>query len=220
MKKNSIIFLVSILFLVFGCNKNQEARRPISQASGSFMKKSIERNKKLIANEQDLINLIIQKNPNQKYISSKKGFWYTYLQKNTIDSLTPKKGDVAFFSYEIKDLKGKIIYSTAELKPQTYAVDKQNIITGLREAIKLMRKKEKVTFLFPSALAYGYRGDLNKIGSNTPIICTVTLQNFISEIAFKKELQLKETNVENSELTNEDKSFNKENLSKKDSLTN
>jgi hypothetical protein len=27
------------------------------------------------------------------------------LQKNTQDTLSPKKGDVAFFNYEIKDLR-------------------------------------------------------------------------------------------------------------------
>jgi hypothetical protein len=38
--------------------------------------------------------------------------------------LTPTKGD--FFDYEIKDLKGSIIYSELELRPQIYYVDKQD----------------------------------------------------------------------------------------------
>ena len=144
-----IVFLVTIL--VSSCKQQQEARRPVSQASGSFMKKSIERNKKLIASEEGQIDALIKSNPKIKYIASSKGYWYTYVTQNKLDTLTPKKGDVAFFDYEIKDLKGKIIYSQVELRPQTYAVDKQNIMTGLREGIKLMHKKEKVIFLFPCA---------------------------------------------------------------------
>jgi hypothetical protein len=35
--------------------QHQEACRPISQTSGSFMKKSVERNKKLVAGEEDQI---------------------------------------------------------------------------------------------------------------------------------------------------------------------
>jgi hypothetical protein len=31
------------------------------------------------------------------------------------------------------------------------------------------------TFLFPSQKAYGYYGDQNKIGSNMPLICEVTV---------------------------------------------
>jgi gliding motility-associated peptidyl-prolyl isomerase len=192
MKYNkTILFVFLAAILVSSCKQSQEARRPVSQASGTFMKKSAERNKKVIATEEGRIDSLIKSNPEIKYLASTKGYWYSYVIQNPIDTLTPKKGDVAFFDYEIKDLKGRIIYSEVELRPQTYAVDKQNIMTGLREGIKLMRKNEKVIFLFPSHLAYGYHGDEKKIGTNQPLMCTVTLHNFISEVAFKKEIQLR-----------------------------
>jgi gliding motility-associated peptidyl-prolyl isomerase len=190
----SILFVFLVAVLVSSCKQSQESRRPVSQASGTFMKKSAERNKKLIATEEGQIDSLIKSNPKIKYMASSKGYWYTYLVQNPTDTLTPKKGDVAFFNYEIKDLKGNIIYSEVELKPQTYAVDKQNIMTGLREGIKLMHKNEKVVFLFPSHIAYGYHGDDKKIGTNQPLFCTVTLHNFISEAAFKKEIQLRASN--------------------------
>ena len=65
----------------------------------------------------------------------------------------------------------------AETKPQTYYVDKENIMMGLRDGIKLMKKGETVTFLFPSHMAYGYHGDDKKIGTNEPLICTVSLND-------------------------------------------
>ena len=204
MKYSKLILFVFIIALsIASCKQHQEARKPISQASGTFMKKSAERNKKLNASEEDQINALIKSNPKVKYMASTKGYWYTYVIQNTIDTLTPKKGDVAFFEYEIKDLKGNIIYSEVELRPQTYSVDKQNIMTGLREGIKLMHKNEKVTFLFPSHIAYGYHGDNKKIGTNQPLLCKVTLHNFISEAAFRKEIQLKKTNAEKQNLTPE-----------------
>lgn len=187
-----IVFVFSATVLVSSCKRHQEARRPLSQSSGSFMKKSAERNKKLIAGEEGQIDSLIKSNPKVKYLASTKGYWYTYIVQNTIDTLTPKKGDVAFFDYEIKDLKGNVIYSELELRPQTYLVDKQNLMTGLREGIKLMHKNEKVTFLFPSHIAYGYHGDDKKIGTNQPLLCTVSLHNFIPEAAFKKEIQLQQ----------------------------
>lgn len=193
-----VAFLVP--FLVSSCKQRQEARRPISHSSGSFMKKSVERNKKLIASEEGQIDALIKSNPNIKYIASSKGYWYTYVTENKLDTITPKKGDVAFFDYEIKDLKGKIIYSKVELRPQTYAVDKQNIMTGLREGIKLMHKNETIIFIFPSHIAYGYHGDEKKIGTNQPLLCTVTLHNFLSEAAFKKEIYLKEIAVPTEEV--------------------
>lgn len=192
MKNRKFVMVMFVAFiLISSCKQPQEARRPISQTSGTFMKKSIKRNKKLIAGEEGQIDSIIKSNPKIKYLASTKGYWYSYEIQNQLDTLTPKKGDVAFFDYEIKDIKGNIIYSELELRPQTYFVDKQNILTGLRDGIKLMRKNEKVTFLFPSHMGYGYHGDNKKIGTNQPLLCTVTLRNFKSEKDFKKEGELK-----------------------------
>jgi hypothetical protein len=70
---------------------------------------------------------------------------FTYETANEVDS--DSKGDVVFFDYEIKDLKGTIIYSELELRPQIYYVDKQDIMMGLRDGIKLMHKM-KSNFLF------------------------------------------------------------------------
>ena len=186
--KSKIIwgFIFSTLLFI-SCNHSQEVRKPISHSSGSFMKKSIERNKKLVANEEDEIQNVIKSNPKTNYISSNKGFWYTYIKRNLQDTIPPKKGDVAFFDYEIKDIYGKVIYSQAELRPQVYFVDKQDILIGLREGIKIMHRGEKINFLFPSHKVYGYHGDTKKVGTNVPLLITVTLNNYKPEDVYKKE---------------------------------
>ena len=188
--KNSLLVVLLACFL-WSCEQNQEARRPLSQASGSFMKKSIERNKKLVASEEDRIQAVIKKNAGIEFLASKKGYWYHFSKRNMQDTLTPKKGDVAFYDYEVKDLKGNIIYTKEETQPQTYYVDKQNIMMGLRDGIKLMRKKETFVFLFPSHMGYGYHGDNKKIGTNIPLLCTVTLRNFMPEAELKKQEMLR-----------------------------
>jgi gliding motility-associated peptidyl-prolyl isomerase len=180
-----VVFFLSLV--VSSCKQHQEVRRPISHTSGSFMKKSAERNKKLVASEEDQIKAIIKNNPTVEYFASSKGYWYSYESMNEVETLTPKKGDVAFFDYEIKDIDGNIIYSQLELRPQTYYVDKQEIIIGLRDGIKLMHKNETVNFLFPSHMGYGYHGDNKKIGINQPLLCTVTLHDFKPETVYKKQ---------------------------------
>ena len=180
-----IVFFSAVL--VSSCKQHQDARKPISHSSGSFMKQSIARNKKIIAGEEDQIAAIIKNDPAKKYIASKKGYWYYYESRNLADTLTPKKGDIALFDYEIKDLQGNIIYSQEELEPQLYKVDKQNIMMGLRDGIKLMRKNEKVQFLFTSHMGFGYHGDNNKIGTNQPLFCTVTLHDFMPEADYRKQ---------------------------------
>jgi hypothetical protein len=51
----------------------------------------VERNKKLVAGEEDQI--IMKKNPEVDYIASSKGYWYSY---ETANEVTPDstKGDV------------------------------------------------------------------------------------------------------------------------------
>src|SRR6476620_442747 len=122
--KNSlkIVLLLVLLITNISC-KQQQARMPISHSSGTFMTESVERNKKLIAGEEGKIDSIIKSNPEIKYIDSKKGYWYYYEVRNQNDTLRPKKGDVAYFDYDVKDLDGNVIYSEVQLKPQVYYVD-------------------------------------------------------------------------------------------------
>jgi gliding motility-associated peptidyl-prolyl isomerase len=183
-----IVFFSAIV--VSSCKQSQEARKPISHSSGSFMKQSIARNKKMIKGEENQIAAVIKRDSSKQYIPSKKGYWYYYESRNLKDTLTPTKGDVALFDYEIKDLNGKIIYSKEELERQIYKVDKQDIMMGLRDGIKIMRKKEKIRFLFTSHMGYGYHGDNNKIGTNQPLFCTVTLYDFMPETEYNKQNQL------------------------------
>ena len=173
-------FLI-ILILAIGVSscKSPEARRPISQKSGSFIKISAERNKKLNAEESVQIQNIIKKDTSKTYIASESGFWYYYNTKVEKDTITPTFGDIVNFDYDVKDFNGNAIYSDIEIHPRNYAMDQEEIFTGLREGLKLMKPGETVTFLFPSQKAYGYYGDKDKIGTNTPVICEVTVNSII-----------------------------------------
>jgi gliding motility-associated peptidyl-prolyl isomerase len=179
MNIRSILTILFLGILFTSCSK-QQARKPVSQTSGTFMKESIERNKKLIAEEEQLIESIISKDT-LEYIASSKGYWYKYDIKTENDTIFPKRGDIVYYNYELRNLKNELIYTKDELKPQEYFVDKENIMMGLRDGIKLMKKGETITFLFPSHMAYGYHGDNEKIGSNEPLICTVTINDIKKE---------------------------------------
>lgn len=173
---NKILYISALLLIFVGC-KSPEARKPISVKTGSFIDASVERNKKLNAKEQASIQKILSEKK-VEYKASQSGFWYYYNTKIDADSLkTPKFGNIVSFNYDVKSLNGKLIY---DVKTQTYAMDKEELFTGMREGLKLMKTGETVTFFFPSLKAYGYYGDQNKIGTNIPLICQVTL-NSISE---------------------------------------
>lgn len=161
--------------IILAACKEPQARRPITQSSGNYLKTSIAINKKIVKGEEALIDAIMKKNDSIKYFASKKGYWYHYETKNEKDTTRAKKGDIVYFDFDIKNINGDLIYSEVEMRPQIYRVDEQDILMGLRDGIKLMRNKEKVTFLFPSNMAYGARGDNNRIMPTTPISCTVLI---------------------------------------------
>ncbi|AUC77302.1 MULTISPECIES: gliding motility-associated peptidyl-prolyl isomerase GldI [unclassified Olleya] len=169
----ALILLVCITAL--SC-KTPEARKPVSVNSGSLIDASIARNKALYQKETKVIETIIASQPEHQYQTSGNGFWYHFNTKIDNDSLAkPAFGDLVKFNYDIKDLNGTTIYTKEELKTQNYAMDQQELFSGLREGLKLMHAGETATFIFPSQKAYGYYGDENKIGTNIPIICEVSV---------------------------------------------
>lgn len=173
------LLLLLILITGFVSCKSPEARLPESVQSGSFIKKSVERNKKLNEDERIEIESIINNNPDKKYIVSENGFWYYYNTRIEKDTMTPQFGDRVNFNYNVSDLNGTVIYSKDQLGSREYLMDQEILFTGLREGLKLMKPSEVITFIFPSQVAYGYYGDDNKIGANVPIVCEVTLNTLI-----------------------------------------
>lgn len=174
MNKYSVFLL--ILFLAMSC-KTPEARKPVSQSSGSYIDASIDRNIKINKAQESAIQKIMEENPEEEYFASDKGFWYYYNVKDTLNPIKPKTGDLVTFNYEIRYLDGNPLVSQAELGEQTYQIEQSNqdLISGLKDGLKLMRTGETVTFLFPSHKAFGYYGFENKIGSNLPIRAKVHL---------------------------------------------
>ncbi|NJW51614.1 gliding motility-associated peptidyl-prolyl isomerase GldI [Salinimicrobium oceani] len=172
MKMKLLMLLAGLLIL--SC-KSPEARRPVTQKSGSYINESIARNRKIVAEEEAQIQKIIENDSTREYFSSPNGFWYYYNEKDTLSTRTPEFGDVVEFDYSLTTLEGEQIYTDEEIAPRTYTMDKEQLFSGLRQGLKLMKEGETVTFLFPSHKAFGYYGDKKRIGSDVPVISKVTL---------------------------------------------
>ena len=180
MRKFFSAFIIFVFF-VSAC-KTPEAREPVKQFSGSFIKESVERNKKRYQEEEEIIRQIIQNDSTVTYIASKSGFWYKYIIKDTVNTIKPKDGDLVVFDYNINDVFGNSIYKKEVLSPKSYLINKEELISGLRDGLKLMKVGETITFLFPSHKAHGYYGDTDKIGVNIMLESTVTLKSIKQQI--------------------------------------
>ena len=166
-----------IIALLFSCSEN-EPRYAVNHNKKSVEKPSIL--KKIISEQNKKIDKYLSKNSDYNFINSKRGFWYFYNKKNEFNDKSPEFGDSIIFDYSMADLNNKIIYNYKAIGEQSYIMEKQQIITGIREALKILKKGEIATFVFPSYIAYGMYGDLNKIPPNTAIICTIKVKSINS----------------------------------------
>lgn len=168
-----ILSFFVLLTLLVSCAQ-PEARKPVVRKTSSFMSESIERNKILTKAENQLLQKRIEGDSLNQYLNSEQGFWYYYEKRDSLNPLMPETGDQIVFNYEIRDLGDRVLFSEEELGPQNYLVDKEELISGLQDGLKLMREGERITFVFPSYKAYGYTGS-ERIEPNQPLIYKVEL---------------------------------------------
>ena len=168
-----IRFIFLIVLNLHACKREVATRRPTNYQKHS---KNIDDRwyQRQISLEEKQIENYIQKDSLYKYQNSGMGFFYTYKKKRQQGRL-PKKGDIVHFSWEVSGLNGQVIYPKNRLGIKRYRVDESDILKGLREGIKRMKKTEQVRFIFLSYMAYGLSGDGKKIGINQPIVVDVEL---------------------------------------------
>lgn len=174
------LLLLLLAVVLFSCAQ-PEARRPVSRSSGSFIKESVDRNQELVAQQEAAIKAIINKDTTATYTASANGFWYLKTVQDSTSTYRAKFGDELVFDHQIEDIYGNVIYPKEELSPQRYLMDQMPLISGLREALKLMGAGESMTLYLPSYTAYGYYGDDNKIGVNYPLKIKVTLKEIVPQ---------------------------------------
>lgn len=169
------IFLVLVVVFLVACSDKQ-ARRPISVKTGNtFLKESAKKNRELLNSEEAIIDSIIKKDTVNTFVDSQHGFKFYYTQTNPEANYTAEFGDKVTYNYSISDIKGEEIYAEAPDSNYQYIVEKEELFLGLRAALKILKEGESGVFFFPSEVAYGYRGDKEKIESNQPIIAKIRI---------------------------------------------
>ena len=165
------------VFLSFISCSEQEVRKPISSSKTHTLLSTVKALKEINKIEEAKIENYIKKDSLHDYIRSSNGFWYQYINKIELDTITPKKGDLVKITYDFLDLNNLTIYTKEENSIREYRVDEEDFIPALQIGIKLMKVGETIKFIIPSYNAYGLLGDERGIGINQSIISRVTLIN-------------------------------------------
>jgi gliding motility-associated peptidyl-prolyl isomerase len=126
------------------------------------------------AEEAEIENII--KLDTITYERSANGFYYSFVQRDSLTGNNPRFGDRVTFEYDVVSLSGDTIYRKNDLSPITKSLEQEyGIFKGMREALKLMQDGEEMVVFFPSYAAYGYYGDKNRIGVNVPFKSRIKL---------------------------------------------
>lgn len=166
------VFCLTFLFL--SC-EGPQPRRPVEVKSGSFLKLSAERNKKLLEMEESQMEALIGRDSLHEYLRSSSGFRYFYNKALPGDGYRPRPDDLVTLTYNLRTWNEDTLYRQQEIGIIRYKVDKQELFPGLRYSVKLLKEGETATFLFPSSLGYGYHGDDDRIGPNVPLKATLEI---------------------------------------------
>jgi len=173
-------FLYIVIVCVLLSCEPQPPRRPVLQKSHSFLDQTIALNKALLLQETALIKAYMEKDSLNEYSSSPHGFWYKYERKGAAN-YTPGSGDKVFYTYEVFSLENQVLYTQTDIGAQAYLVDKQDLLPGLANGLKLMHAGDKVSFLFPSHSLYASAGDQHKIARNQPLQITIQLNQILKK---------------------------------------
>ncbi len=166
--------IVGILALAVCC-REPEARWPVETKSGSFLKLSAERNRRLLEQEEALMAELIARDSAHAYLESASGTHYYYEIRSETDGYKPQPDDLVTLRYNLTTWANDTLYREEEIGTLRYKVDKQELFPGLRNSVKLLQEGETAVFLFPSSLGYGYHGDNDRIGPNLPLKSRLTL---------------------------------------------
>lgn len=180
------VFSSILLILVISSCQEPQPRRPLEVRSGSFLKASAERNKRLLEQETALMQDLAQMDSLRTYISSASGFLYAYEKRVPEAEELPAAGDLVTLTYNIRTWNEDTLYRQEEIGVLKYLVDKEELFPGMRYSVKLLKEGEAATFLYPSSLGYGYHGDDVRIGPNTPLKCTLEIFRIEQETESEK----------------------------------
>ncbi|WP_303849939.1 FKBP-type peptidyl-prolyl cis-trans isomerase [Apibacter mensalis] len=161
--------------ILFSCQK-KEIFLPVTNSKSAYGKKLLENSKAREDKERDFLQNWISKREDSlhlKFVPTSSGIWIRFISHKK--SPQPKNNSWIKYSAEIKTLSGDVIYSFDEFGEKQGVLGKFKEIRGIESALYMMEKGDIAEIVLPSFSAYGLYGDENKIGSNVPLLVTLTL---------------------------------------------
>jgi FKBP-type peptidyl-prolyl cis-trans isomerase len=164
------LFILSVVLM--SCNGCSEKKDSTQVDYADVQNKLIKDAKKEHEKEIKAIEKFVQEKkwPMQE---TKSGLRY-WIYENGSGNVA-KENDVVTISYTITLLDDTQCYTTTDANPKQFVVGRDNVETGLHEALSLMHVGDRGKFVLPSHLAFGFTGDSGKIPQNASVVYDIHL---------------------------------------------
>ena len=168
----SRIYILLILAICFSCKK-REVFAPIGgEKKVTDLDISKERNKNRNAQERKFIEDWIAKS-NQNYFPTTENYWSSIdFSKRTMQN----SGKLLYYEYDVYDFNNEKTYPAKKIKDGVYPIKEREVL-AIEDALMHMQKNEETTLLVPSVLAFGSKGDGDRIPNDLPVIIKLKLND-------------------------------------------
>lgn len=173
--KNNLIDMRKILFISFAlilcaaCKHSQDINTKDNKAQ--WDKQSMESlNRYMIAKDRErILNYIERKDLSME--ENQMGIWYSI--ENEGENVKIKDNDRVIIEYECSLLDGSLCYSSEDDGYKIITVGKNEFGAGLDYGLKMLGRGGEALFIVPSFMAFGLKGDGNKIPSRSVLVFSV-----------------------------------------------
>jgi len=131
-------------------------------------------NKYLVQKDRERIENYIERR-NLKMAENPSGLWYQIKTEGRGSYLTDN--DKIVMEYKCTLLDGTSCYSSEESGPRELILGRSEMEAGLEQGLRLLKPGGEAIIILPPFLAYGLKGDGNKIPSRSVIVYEIKILN-------------------------------------------
>lgn len=171
MRRSVIVCVVCVFALsLFSCQDGKQRQHVGNQHQ---LKESLEKaNRYLVNDEEEDINNYVARHK-LDMVATGTGLRYKILKAGTGEAI--REGQTVTLDYELKDIKGDLIYSSKEDGVKTFVVGHGDVESGLDEAVRHLHQGDVAVVIIPSHLGYGLLGDQKRIPEYATLIYTIRI---------------------------------------------
>jgi FKBP-type peptidyl-prolyl cis-trans isomerase FkpA len=164
-KTPGFLILLAVLGLFTHCESSDKGKQ--MQNPSKYKEPLIKANQEAVKEENEQIDDFIRRH-NWKMETTSTGIRIMITKQGIGAKTIP--GKTVKLSYTVTFLTGDTVYTALKDGPLVFEAGKGQVITGLEEAILLLKVGDRAKIIIPSHLAFGLIGDQKKIRHKASLV--------------------------------------------------